>query len=274
MAAQRVIHNSISPQLFRAPEASRRIVAGFTYLQRIRKGATTTVWFPKQSLETFRISNGIQWAAVRQFELLQEADNLMIDDLDVMDIKRTFRAMERMRAGGYSLTILTLGTYASSYEQDDLAILDQKIGEEIAQMIHFLYLADLSGAINTHVSCDLARGRWRCDQVLPHVARAMSERALFRPAKQTLAEKTFFDILEKLSPRHILHETAIGLALPDSTKEKNWVYIAAPENRFATFQNTMHSLFEALDSTHAEPQPVMRHMRGYGDRDVWRKQAG
>ena len=54
-----------------------------------------------------------QWAAVRQFELLQESGNLNVIDLDPTQLLRTIRDVARfMHGGGYRVTVVTIGGYA------------------------------------------------------------------------------------------------------------------------------------------------------------------
>lgn len=257
-----------TPSFFHTPsQKGRRITAVFTYMQRIGKKAGTQVSFPYATEESF--PEAIEWAAIRQFEILQEADNLAIDDLDMTDIKRTFSALGRMRGGGYSVTIVTLGTYSHQKETDELALLDRRLQEEIAQMIHFLYLDELSDQATKILHKEMQAPVWNWTATLPHVAEALGVKHLFKPERETQAERVFFWLLEKLGPRHILHETAVGLALPESTKEKNWTYCAALENRFLAFQHTINTLFQNT----GEPLASMRHMRGYGDRQPWRLTA-
>jgi hypothetical protein len=248
------------PAFFTTPSAGRRIHVGFSHLQRIGKGATTDVWFS----DFFRSlpDTPIEWGAIRQFELLQEAGNLAIEDLDVTDTRRAFQSMMKMRGGGYRVTQITLGDYTDEPERDDLALFDQKLQEEIAQLINFLYLSEMSEQANEGNHTALQSGSWSLASAIPHITRTLGARRLFRPERETLAEKTFFELLEKIPASHIVHDTAIGLVLPDATKEKNWCYIAQGENTFAMFQNTMTTVLGGLDRAMA----TMRHMRGYGDR--------
>ncbi len=241
------------PRFFAAqPACGRRILAGFSYLQRIGKGARTRLWFPEKLLK-----EKVEWAAVRQFELLQEAGNLAIDELEVADIKKSFLAWGKMRAGGYRLVVLTLGDYADAPAQDDLQILDQKIQEEITRMIHFLYLSEQSGQESAARAAELGKGKWSVAQNLPHVGAALGATKLFKPKNACLAEETFFEILGRLPSQHIMHDVAVGLALPDATKEKNWIYLAKGEHQAAAF-------FGALGASMGEM--IGTQMRGYGDR--------
>jgi len=249
---------------FAAPAKGRQIVAGFSYLQRIRKGATTRAWFPDPFLD-----RTIEWAAVREFDLLQEADNLMIDDLDIMDMNRTARALNSMRGGGYRVTMISLGYYTKDNTCDDLKILDKKLQEEITRMIHFLYLGEPSQKASAQKASTLKEGLWSCADALPHIAMTLGAQRLYKPEETTREEQVFFKILERIPAQHIIHDVAIGLALPDKTKEKNWVYIADAEKRANAF-------FSALGQTMGTM--INHHMRGYGDRltpkaSSWQRRA-
>ncbi len=259
-----IISAQSAPRLFTAPPLGRRILAGFSYLQRIGKGAQTRLWFPEKWG-----GEPVEWAAVRQIELFQEAGNLAIDDLEISEIKRSFMAWHKMRAGGYRVVVLTLGRYEDAQEADDLYILDKKIQDEVTRLIHFLYLAEQSEMASTAQACLLKNDLWTLDNSLPHVATALGGKRLFKPQKQTRAENAFFDILARLPSRHIIHDVAAGLALPDASKEKNWVYLARGEHKPAAF-------FAALGDTMGIM--INQHMRGHGDRmngrgDRWLAQA-
>lgn len=222
------------PPFFSAPRKGRQIIAGFSYLQRMRKGATTRTWLPEPFLD-----KTVEWAAVREFDLLQEGDNLMIDDLDIMDMPRTLRAMKSMQGGGYRVAMITLGRYTEENDCDDLEILDKKLQDEITQMIHFWYLNELSNAAKTLKQYDLHRPEWSCADALPHIAQSLAEKKLFKPRNYSAEEEVFFDLLERLPAKHIEHDAAVGLALPDASKNKNWTYIAAGENRPMAFFNAI-----------------------------------
>lgn len=237
-----------------APERARgrEIVAVFSYMQRIAKGGQTRVWIPDDLAD-----QRIEWAAVREFELLQEAGNLSIEELEVTELRRSMLSYQKMRAGGYRIALVTLGRYTDNVETDDLMILDQKLQEEITRMIHFLYLGQESEERTSALRCMLDDGLWSCADALPHIAQTLSARALFKPAKLSAEEAVFFDLLQKLPARHIVHDVAVGLALPDATKDKIWVYLAKGEHRPAAF-------FAAIGACVGEV--IHQQLRGYGDR--------
>ena len=272
--------------------AGRVITAGFTYLQRIGKAASYEVWFPdalKQKLNAHLIAGQTvgaqqfpaQWAAVRQFELLQESGNHKIYDLDPSNLKRATLDLSRsMRAGGYRVTVATLGCYAETSTGDELEILDQHLQERIAQMIHMLYLDTQSDAVNTKIDEKLAAALWDYRVELPHVGMVLGASDLFTPEKaKSRAHKQarqFFDILTQLPQNHILHDTAIGLQLPELSGENQWNYIASPEETLGAFNRVLNDVFdkfnhislgrlhERADATD-EIKASTLHLRGYGD---------
>src|SRR4051812_32367191 len=91
---------SINRPFFVSPDAAgRKITAGFSWLQRIGRAASMDVWFPemlREELEAIVAGGGktgpenfpAEWAAVRQFELLQEAGNYKIYDMDAAYLTR------------------------------------------------------------------------------------------------------------------------------------------------------------------------------------------
>jgi hypothetical protein len=277
---------------FASPQPSgRRIVCGFSYLQRIGKGATTDLWFPASLCEDVaaRVLAGdtsvldkfhVEWAAVRQFELLQEAGNLAIEDLEFMDFKRAFLNLMKMRAGGYRVTVITLGRYDETGEDDDLRILDARLQDEITRLIHMLYLEEESALLSGECAGSLERGAWRYAEALPHVAMTLGAAQLFGKAakdRNSSLKAHFFRILDLLPQRHLVHDVAVGLTLPDASKEKNWVYLAKGEHQFPAYMRMLSGVFSSFDcvslsglheraNAASEVMPVMHHLRGYGDR--------
>jgi hypothetical protein len=363
--------------IFASPQpAGRRITAGFSYLQRIGKSASIDVWFPEALRRTLnrlieeKKEIGPEhfpaaWAAVRQFELLQEAGNYKIYDLDATHLTRTLVDLTRnMRAGGYRVTVATLGSYSNDGARDDLEILDRRLQTRLSQLIHMLYLEEQSVNINEGHSEALAAGQWDYRTALPHIGVTLGARDLFRPVdggmrpqrknifitpgpckiagwtcdlgvtdaatgevftavktapktgqysasqgayifasadngrevtvsfmgsgggtagklsdserKHKLARR-FFDILSLLPQNHIVHDTAVGLQLPESINENEWIYLAQGEDTLRAFNGLLSDLFSPFDKVSLsglneradagpEIKATVQHMRGYGDR--------
>ncbi len=282
-AASRVLM-AAPRRLFPSPtSAGRRIVCSFSYLQRIGKAATTDVWFPAArdapaALDAFRV----EWAAVRQFEVLQEAGNLAIEDLDVAHLTRSFERLMKMRAGGYRVVVVTLGRYTGPGADDELRILDRRLQDEIARLVHMLYLEEQSVAASRANDAALCAGTWAWAHALPHVALTLGAMRLFErgPAqslRQERLSRRIFHILDCLPQRHIVHDVTVGLTLPEASKQNHWVYIPRREHQFAEFQKALGAVFGAFDHValgalqgRAKPgreiMPAMRHMTGYGQR--------
>lgn len=281
---------AVSQSFFDTPQkAGRKITAGFTYLQRIGKSGTYDVWFPpelKRELEAKRdicaADFASEWAAVRQFELLHESGNHKIYDLDPQLIMRALRDISRsMRAGGYRVTVVTLGRYEDPSATDELEILDQRLQEHISTMIHMLYLEEMSGEINSENKGRLSARLWDYRQDLPHIGMVLGAETLFSreknaPKRRKLA-RAFFDIVNALPQNHIVHDTAVGLQLPELIGENQWNYIADPEETLDAFNRVLNDLFDKFNGIslsklngHADATDEIKaaalHLRGYGDR--------
>ena len=272
-------------RLFVSPEpAGRKITAGFSLIQRIGKSANVDVWFPesfRQELNA-KIAEGLrlspqdfpaEWAAVRQFELLQEAGNYKIFDLTSEHLTRSLVDVTRnMRGGGYRVTIASIGSYQPPGEADDLEILDRRLQDRISALTHMLYMEEESENINAAMDVKLKQETWDYRTELPHVGVTLGARHLFRPVKLgnkiSAADQRhkhamhFFDILSQLPQRHIVHDTAVGLQLPDSINEHEWIYCAQGEDTLQAFNSLLKDLFTPFDKGKASVQ----HMQGYGDR--------
>ncbi len=141
---------------------------------------------------------------------------------------------------------------------------------------------------------------WDYRTAIPHVGITLGARDLFFPKKpkrkKTDGEKDsgtgpkrfsletkhklaghFFDILGLLPQNHIVHDTAIGLQLPESINENEWIYLAQDEDTLRAFNGLMTDLFSPFDGmslsrlderadARSEIKSTVQHMRGYGDR--------
>lgn len=193
-------HSGNKPLFVSPPPAGRRITAGFSFLQRIGKSASIDVWFPNQLQKELNqlIAEGgklgpdnfpAEWAAVRQFELLQDAGNYKIYDMNPTHITRAlYEATRSMRGGGYRVTVATIGSYISENEKDDLEILDKRLQKRISHLIHMLYLEEQSEAINRAMDEELKAETWSYQSALPHVGATLSARDLFRPVDATVRQ--------------------------------------------------------------------------------------
>jgi hypothetical protein len=374
-ANQSVVSNT--PFFVSPPSAGRKITAGFSFLQRIGKSASIDVWFLetlKRELDQ-RVRDGTQlgpkdfpaqWAAVRQFELLQESGNYKIYDMDATYLTRSLQDLTRnMRAGGYRVTVATVGSYVEENDEDELYILDRRLQDRISGLIHMLYLEEQSGQMNEKNDRLLAKKTWSYQTALPHVGVTLGARDLFRPihgdavrkatislfvpmrgclimkgwvndlgvtdtasgqtfssVKSTPASEQyhvehgtycfaaadigrdvtlccncrggsgetlspaehkhklarhFFDILSLLPQNHIVHDTAIGLQLPESIAENEWIYTAPGEETLGAFNHLLNDLFKPFDGislgrlhervqAESEIKTAAQHMRNHGDR--------
>jgi len=251
------------------------------------------VWFPKHILEKAAQNKDdknifkAEWAAVRQFELLYESGNNCICDLapDMMLLKRAMIEMTRfMRAGGYRIVVATLGTYDNEQSKDDLAILDTLLQEEISNLIHIMYLQEESDIQNKANQQRIQNNEWNWKTDLPHIASVLGSEQVMNfhkmnedKIKQNKLGRQFFNVIEKLPQNHIVHDTAIGLQLPELIGENQWIYLVSAEESFASFCTALNFIFDKFDhismshlhdlpNGKSEVCPTTLHMRSYGDR--------
>ena len=286
-------------RLFTSPAAKgRRITAGFSYIQRIGKSAALDVWYPaalRQRLDAL-LAQGLtpgpaefpaEWAALRQFELLQEGGNVKIYDLDATHLTRSLLHLARdMRAGGYRVTVASIGSYSDDTEADDLHILDRRLQDRLSRLLHMLYLEDESARRNVALHRALALDGWDYRTALPHIGATLGARDLFSPTgKQPASAKDrkhrlarqFFSALSLLPSQHIVHDTAIGLQLPEAINENEWIYVSPGDETLAAFNRLLGDVFTPFDrlslgalqgraDAGSEPRASTQHLRGTGDR--------
>jgi hypothetical protein len=144
-----------------------------------------------------------------------------------------------------------------------------------------LYLEEQSEEANASHFRMIAEGTWDYQRALPHVDATLRARDLFSPQKSTgekrhhLAQH-FFDILNMLPQNHIVHDTAIGLQLPEAISEQEWIYLAPDDMTFRSFNSLLGDLFTPFDKISlsglhgragatSEIKATVQHLRGYGD---------
>ena len=170
-------------------------------------------------------------------------------------------------------------------------------------MIHMLYLDTQSDEVNAKIDKELAASTWDYREQLPHVGMVLGAQDLFQriiseeqeeEAHKKKGGKTgssgtrsmtnrklkqaqhFFHILNQLPQSHILHDTAIGLQLPELNGEHQWNYVAASDETLDAFNRVLNDVFDKFnhlslgrlhereDAT-AEIKSSTVHLRGYGD---------
>jgi|GEM_PF-948430 len=232
------------PPLFSAPIVGRQILAGFSCLHRMGGTTQTRLWLPRSVLP-----HRIAWAAIREFELVHEVDPDDAVELDTADANDGFESWLYRRAGGYRLTMLSLGVYTGPDAPDDLYVLDHRLQDEIAHLIPYLYLSEPSQKASLRAATQLKNGTWRYEENLPHVALALEAKTLFATDRRRCAEQAFFEILNRLPHNHILHDVAVGLALPVLDERETWSSVIDGEFRPLAF-------FNAIGATMGESIPA------------------
>lgn len=286
----------LASRMFEAPHASgRRITAGFTWLQRMGKGACWDLWFPQSQRvvveSLLRAGCSLtpdmfptEWAAVRHFELLQEAGNDKIYDLKVEHLTRTLTDLTKsMHGGGYRVTVVTVGSYDGDASRDELEILDRSLQTRLSQMMLFMYLEEQSSKRNSDADSAIREGRWDWRDALPHIGATFNARRLFKPldpdsraGRRHKFAQDFFELVGGLPSSHIVDDTAVALELPSATAEGEWIYLPSLDESYQCFNRFMDNVFSpfngislaALDGREGagpEIKACSVHMRGYGE---------
>ncbi|MEQ1653828.1 MAG: hypothetical protein ABL897_15200, partial [Hyphomicrobium sp.] len=96
-----------------SPESADRVITcGFSQLQRIGGGAQINMWLPKtRNTPSITPNVPLQWAAIRQVEILFEGSHLELFDMDMDEFKRSLRFFNACRAGGQRLAVVIGGIY-------------------------------------------------------------------------------------------------------------------------------------------------------------------
>jgi DNA segregation ATPase FtsK/SpoIIIE-like protein len=261
----------------RHAKAGRRMRAVFSYAQRIGKAANMDIWFPDEANKTPALS--VRWAAIREIEILQEADNLVIEDLQVENLnKALFRDYPKMRSGGYRIVMAMVGDYCPGDHRDDLSIADALLQERMESLVNIMWLEEWSAAM-TKALRQPSASTWQIAEQLPHVAAGFDAAALFnKNHKKEAALRQFMDCLRELPARHVDQDMTIGLKLPIHSNRTIWTYIPEESERAGSFQSFLRNVFDKFDgislAAHRDGgalKPEMAtpaFMRGYGDRGL------
>ena len=119
-----------------------------------------------------------------------------------------------------------------------------------------------------------------CRMLASTLGRGQSVRAAGAPGAQTPAAAASFRGISSVSllpQKHIVHDTAIGLQLPESMARRNGFISPKARHYVPRFQRLLGDLFTPFDTCepvelHERPdagcgnKTSTHHMRGYGDR--------
>lgn len=268
-------HSGHFINLTRLAESERKegrvIVAGFSSLQRVTKGACIETWFPRQKKEEVLAGRieplpQLQWAAVRQIELLQEAPNISVWDMDVERIQRSMFYMQKMNSKGYRLVVAIAGTYADSKKTDELAVFDKVLQERLQQIVNMLWLEEVSAMMREKMTDMIVQRNWDFREILPHVGMTLGAMDLFdrgqavagvggkvKPApspgklKAQLARLFLEAIAKPAREGAVDHDVVVGLKLPQLAGNHHWVYIPPGGMEVHGFQRALTDAFSKFD---------------------------
>ena len=279
-------------RFFNSPSASgRQITCSFSYLQRLGRGATVDVWFPSKTHESIakRIAEqdatvfeelGVEWAAIREFSLIQESD--YEEDFDAEKLKKAVKDLTKWRGqDGYRITVIMLGKYIEPLQYDELRIHDERLQQEITGLIHMLYKEKESEQYSEKCREALKDEKWNCSQVLPHVvmnlgSMGMTGRGPTHSKKCAAIVKNILNIVERLPKSHIVHDVAVGITIPDHDSKHRREKLLESWEKFTSFQRLISTVLHPLDHISVgmlqggdvaveTPRHRTCMMRGFGD---------
>lgn len=274
----------------------RRILVGISTNQRMGKAGTLDVWWPKADGAVFRLNElgalpplpCLEWAAIWQIELMREAPNIAVEDLEPENLTKALKDMRKMASAGHRAVIAVAGDYTQGGARDDLQIFDHLLQDKLQHLFALMWLNKISEIYNLDLQTVLATQGWKSHDRLPHVSALLGATQLFWGDKQSallqrkcrMAELAgaFLDALDGLPQKHHLtHEVMMGLQLPQATAEKSWIYIPEGNQKASTFQRMLADVFAPFDmvslhglntgqAQHREIAPAMMHLAGQRNR--------
>jgi hypothetical protein len=277
-------------RFFQSPAASgRQIICSFCYIQRIGKRGIIDVWFPsdlhKKIVERLAANDatvlkelGVEWAAIREFSLIKESE--FEEDFDAERIKKALRDTIKWRGqDGYRVTVVMLGHYTKHGAYDELKIHDERIQEEITKLIHILYLDKESEQASQLTNTAIQADDWKCAEALPHIvmtlgSMGMTGRGAAQSKKCAGVVTKLLELIALLPKEHIVHDVAVGLALPSNDSLFKREKMVENGEKFMSFQRLLANVFEPLGhmpmsqlhGTESAGTPKYRShmMRGFG----------
>jgi len=265
-------------RFFNSPAASgRQIICNFCYVQRIGKRGVIDVWFPsdihKKIAERLTANDptiltefGVEWAAIREFSLIKEAE--FEEDFDPERIKKAMRDSIKWRGqDGYRVTVVMLGNYTHLDTYDELRIHDERMQEEITKLIHILYLDKESELISEQTNNAIQSDQWNSADALPHIittltSMGMTGRGSARSKKCSGAVTQILKLIEQLPKSHIVHDVAVGLTIPDHDSKHRREKKVDGYEKFGAFRQLIANIMEPLGHT------SMSDLHGVGDKST------
>jgi hypothetical protein len=255
---------------FRETAPNRRILCGFTYVERVGKtkahkklwaGETDDRTLDASAVYGFALRNGaslvldpgaVDYVSVREAQLCLREDNLLLYDMDASKPMQAWRDMRTMRSAGFRLVVVTMGHYRRSGEDEERR-LDHGLKTQLEQIAHLLPRP--SARITEAQTWAIQRRLWQLDAILPPLLRADSDERAFLETVRSLSDAPplFAGEAPPLS-----HRVELGLALPDHRARLSWLYVVKPENALAQFHAALAANLAALDLA----CPTVHHMKG------------
>lgn len=249
--------------------AGRTITHGMSYLQRISRGGQMLLWQPP-GLQTRPLRfDQLDWAAVRQVEILQESSAQAIESMEIEEGLRSIREHAMMRGGGLRMVVITAGTTNHPRADNDQQTFDRTLRERLRSMDRMHWLDDFSRQAALLVN----QAGQNLPERLPHIYTTLNAANVFnRTHTLPCTDATrFLTAIDSLPQRQgFEHDIMIGLKEPRADAHARREFNRLPERLYMGFVNALISSF-----SHFGLMPTAIHMRSYGDhlKGHWSKSA-
>jgi len=251
-------------------DEGRVITFGYSQIQKVAGGATINLWRPRDLPEQYRKADKLEWAAIRQVEILQEGSHIELWDLNAHELWESFKYFRVGRARGCRLAIVVAGVYKKPVNEDHLSSFDKELRERLQNMAGMLWLDELGKLYTQELKEHLEKSSWNVTKSLPHVGTALNAIQVFRrdnpkfsgQLSQSRDAINFFTQLEGLSMEEgPKHDVMVGLKLPQHQADNDIDWGPTAEFSRMPFNSALKSIFNTFGLDCGQ----IHHLRGYGD---------
>lgn len=263
-----------------AAAAQRRLRMGLTAVQAHGHATQVDLWWPRPAGATDNVITAAdfpeppqaEWVAIREIRLVQETLAYEGDDHHYEDQEQDMTKFGKLigefadyRRSGRRIIFAVAGDYDGDGD-DDLAIFDTQLQEQIRDTVSMLWLNDLSAALNQDMLLTIQQARWEPEARLPEVYSALASAGLLDdgqialPARaaarrRALLAARFLDQVGAIAHTHLMPDdllrsisdtVAVGHVLPQQQDRNVWHSYELGDD-ISGFQRLLTNVFRPFD---------------------------
>ena len=235
----------------------RTITCGFAYLQRIKFGGQIHMWQSGKNPNPAAFDH-LDWASIRQVEILQESSDQTIESLEVEEGMRSMKEMATMRAGGVRIVLISAGITHPPKDINDQRTFDTLLRGRLRGMDRVMWLDEMSHNATEEIKLEKSALTER----LPHLFTTLDAARMFN--KQNAlpcndATRLLNAVGRICGSENLEHDVMIGLKSPRADTFLGREFGRLSERKYLGF-------IGALQATYAHfGLETTTQMRGYGD---------